>query len=472
MRVTFIGHASLLIEANGISVLSDPWWNGPCFGAQWWLYPRPFVEPLAGRSIDYVYVSHGHHDHFHPATLKTLPRTVKVLVSGGSGLAAPVRHLGFEVIEVTGEHDLGNGVRCRIVDTLGGDTLMGLSDGRQACLNLNDALHATPAGVRQRFYRLIHQLYPRIDYVFCGYGTASHFPNCYVIPGKDREATAARRQRYFNTVWAEIIGNLRPTFGFPFAADVVFLEDELFWSNEPIHNSERPIESFQRTYGRGAPSRVMDIAPGFAIEDGDVVTERLRKAVSSVELRRSYADEIRRVNRVAPVDCVTIRELAALLQTNIARQPAYLQQYEGDYRCLLHLAGADDGIEVIKRNSSLEVAVVPLGVTPEAAYDVVFKSRSSYVRGSLTTAYGHETLFVGSGGRFVYPDAERITANVHAELMAMLRPPQEGGRRRMRAPGGPIPALKQLVKRVLGRVEEDLYDLRRWTAWQESRALS
>jgi L-ascorbate metabolism protein UlaG (beta-lactamase superfamily) len=35
MRITFIGHASLLIEANRLNIVSDPWWNGPCFGAQW-----------------------------------------------------------------------------------------------------------------------------------------------------------------------------------------------------------------------------------------------------------------------------------------------------------------------------------------------------------------------------------------------------------------------------------------------------
>src|SRR5215470_7327590 len=49
MRITFIGHASLLIEANGLSIVSDPWWNGPCFGAQWWPYPLPHVEAVRDR---------------------------------------------------------------------------------------------------------------------------------------------------------------------------------------------------------------------------------------------------------------------------------------------------------------------------------------------------------------------------------------------------------------------------------------
>src|SRR5215813_277193 len=98
MRITFIGHASLLIEANGLSIVSDPWWNGPCFGAQWWPYPMPYVEAVRNRRVDYVYVSHGHHDHFHPPTLK-LFRGSKILVAAGSELAQGIRGLGFEIIE-------------------------------------------------------------------------------------------------------------------------------------------------------------------------------------------------------------------------------------------------------------------------------------------------------------------------------------------------------------------------------------
>ena len=39
MKISFVGHASILVEANGIGILSDPWWQGPCFGVQWWIYP-------------------------------------------------------------------------------------------------------------------------------------------------------------------------------------------------------------------------------------------------------------------------------------------------------------------------------------------------------------------------------------------------------------------------------------------------
>src|SRR5690606_38550044 len=99
------------------------------------------------------------------------------------------------------EHDLGRGVRARIMPTHGGDSLMAIADGEEVCLNLNDALHSAPREVQARFVELLRRYYPRIDYLFCGYGVASHFPNCYRIPGKDREATAVARQQHFNAEW-------------------------------------------------------------------------------------------------------------------------------------------------------------------------------------------------------------------------------------------------------------------------------
>lgn len=103
MKITFIGHASILADANGLTILSDPWWRGPCFGAQWWPYPLPRVDAIENRRLDYVYISHGHHDHLHPGTLATLDKRAKVLMSARLDLAAGIRALGFEVIKRTGK---------------------------------------------------------------------------------------------------------------------------------------------------------------------------------------------------------------------------------------------------------------------------------------------------------------------------------------------------------------------------------
>ena len=467
MRITFIGHASLLIETNGLSIVSDPWWNGPCFGAQWWPYPVPYVEAVRDRRIDYVYVSHGHHDHFHPPTLK-LFRGSKILVAAGSELARGIRELGFEIMEcgAEGETELGSGVRCRIMETYADDTLMVVSANGETCLNLNDSLHAAPEAIQQKFFRLIRQLYGRPDYVFCGYGTASHFPNCYVLPGKDRAATAAKRQAYFNRAWARIIRELEPRFGFPFAADVAFLDDELFWCNEPVHNAERPTEAFAKLTGPTAPTRAVDIAPGFTVDSGQVIRNEVRRPLNADELRRVYDDAIRRVNREGKVDAPTVRELVELLAANAAKGAEYFAGYPGDYRCLIRIKGASTGIEVAKGGPQVTVTTTDEGASGARPYDVVYRTRASYLRQSLVTPYGHEVLFVGSGGIFEFPSVSSVGSGVHREIMTMVRPWTGTGPRRPRTKPGGIAVAKRFVKWMLGRSLPDLYDLQKWTVFQ------
>ena len=64
MKITLIGHAAILVETRGVRILSDPWWQGPCFGAQWWPQSQPWLEPLSEAPPDFIYLSHGHGDHF------------------------------------------------------------------------------------------------------------------------------------------------------------------------------------------------------------------------------------------------------------------------------------------------------------------------------------------------------------------------------------------------------------------------
>jgi hypothetical protein len=466
MRVTFIGHASLLVEANGLSIVSDPWWNGPCFGAQWWPYPMPYVEAVRDRRVDYVYVSHGHHDHFHPPTLRQF-RGAKVLVAAGTELAQGIRGLGFEVIECgDGERDLGSGVRGRIMETYADDTLMAVSAGGETCLNVNDSLHAAPEAIQQKFFRLIRQLYGRPDYVFCGYGTASHFPNCYVVPGKDRAATAAMRQAYFNRAWARIIRELEPRFGFPFAADVAFLDDELFWCNEPVHNAERPTEAFAKLAGTTGPTRVVDIAPGFTVDGGQILRHKVRGRLEPDELRRAYGDAIRRVNREGSIDAQTVRELVDTMGANAAKGAEYFAGYPDDYRCLIRIKGASTGIEVAKVGLRVTVTATE-GTAPDPRpYDVIYRTRASYLRQSLVTPYGHEVLFVGSGGIFEFPNVTSVGSGVHREIMTMVKPWTGSGPRRASAKPGGLGTVKRAVKRLLGRSRPDLYDLQTWTVFQ------
>lgn len=467
MKITLIGHAAILIDIDGMTILSDPWWRGPCFGAQWWNYPLPHLASIEGRHIDYIYISHGHHDHFHPGTLATLPKTAKVLVSADIGLAASVRELGFEVIEIGSNEAVtlaGSRVTCRIMRTHVDDTLLGITDGNEVCLNLNDALHSAPRSVQAEFIQRLTVLYPRIDYVFCGYGTASHFPNCYVIPGKNRAATAAHRQRYFNAEWSRIIAQLRPAYGFPFAADVAFFENDLLWVNESTHNSTRPTATFGQLYPQSKVATI-DIAPGFVIADGKIQNDVRRQPVSEMLLRQTCADQIERANRFGAVDQASVDDVLALLEKNLAISAQYLGGYHANYRFLIQFHNSKLGIQIEKKGKAVSLASVRIDDIALKAFDLMYTTRLPYLKWALTRPFGDEIMLVGSGGVFEYTDRANVRHNLHRELILLLKKQTSNPQPRYGSDSKLMFEAKQRIKRFIGRETEDLYDLNTWTVF-------
>lgn len=75
MRVTWIGHATVLCQMSGINVITDPIWSERCSPSQWFgpkrFIPAPFsLEELP--PIHCVLISHNHYDHLDEKTVKLL----------------------------------------------------------------------------------------------------------------------------------------------------------------------------------------------------------------------------------------------------------------------------------------------------------------------------------------------------------------------------------------------------------------
>jgi Beta-lactamase superfamily domain len=467
MKVTFVGHAVLLIETGSVKILCDPWWIGPCFGVQWWQWPRPQLAAVEGLAPDFIYVSHGHSDHLHLGTLRRLPRSARVIVSVQSGIAETVERLGFDVIRAASGMplQLSPEVTAELIDAIAGDTMLVVGDRSEVLVNANDALHAAPVRVQDRLVAQLAARYPAIDYLFLGYGTASSFPNCHFVSGKDNLASAARRQAYFNAVWSSLVARIAPRFAFPFAANAVLLDEALMWSNEPVHNAERPTERFRRDHP-ASPVRVCDIAPGFAIEDGRVTHEILFQPLALDRLRREMAAQIRTANAAVEPGEAQIYALAGHIEENIARCHPYLAECDHNYRVLIKMKRAKTGIEIRKIGNKILLSTTDEPTDP-ARYDAVFETRFSYLRRAVTTPFGYELLTVGSGGVWRYRSRETAWRNLHREILPLIRQTERPPASRFGDQPRWLHRVKTAVKRAMTAGAPDLYDLREWTVLEK-----
>lgn len=75
LRVTWFGHSSLLIEIDGLKVLTDPVW-GPRTSPYTWVGPQRWYEPPLRLdqlpAVDVVLLSHDHYDHLDEPTMRAI----------------------------------------------------------------------------------------------------------------------------------------------------------------------------------------------------------------------------------------------------------------------------------------------------------------------------------------------------------------------------------------------------------------
>jgi UDP-MurNAc hydroxylase len=249
MRVTGLGHASVLIETAHGSILTDPWVNPAYFGS--W-FPFPDNSQLDWHAIghaDYLFVSHLHHDHFDPEHLRryvSKDTTVLLPEFPTTELEDALRELGFqrfvtpaseELVELDGLHIM---IQSLVSPTDGpiGDSSLWVFDGEQRLLNQNDA--------RPSDLSLFTELGP-IDAYLVQFSGAIWFPMVYELPkrakqalgGQKRERQFDRTLRYIEECGARVV--------FPTAGPPCFLDEEL-WGFNDIFGDESNIFPDQRVF--------------------------------------------------------------------------------------------------------------------------------------------------------------------------------------------------------------------------------
>ncbi len=114
MLVTWVGHATLLVQADGMNILTDPVWSesaGP-YG----IGPTRVAEPGIAfedlPKIDLVLVSHNHYDHMDLATLKRLWDRDRPLIVTSLGNDTILRSAGIDAVGLDWGGEQSAGAHC------------------------------------------------------------------------------------------------------------------------------------------------------------------------------------------------------------------------------------------------------------------------------------------------------------------------------------------------------------------------
>jgi len=123
-RLSFVGHASWLIQTAGLNILIDPVWSARASPVSW-AGPKRVNDPGIAFSslppIDVALVSHGHYDHLDVATLSRLvakfsPRTITPLGNDVT-MRSTDDAIRAEPFDWHDRIELGNGVAVTLVPT-------------------------------------------------------------------------------------------------------------------------------------------------------------------------------------------------------------------------------------------------------------------------------------------------------------------------------------------------------------------
>jgi L-ascorbate metabolism protein UlaG (beta-lactamase superfamily) len=102
LRVTFVNHATVLLQMDGLNILTDPIWSQRASPFSW-LGPRRYRSPGIRfedlPAIDVVVISHNHYDHLDLPTLKRLHRQHRPLFVVGLGNAALLKSAGIDKVK-------------------------------------------------------------------------------------------------------------------------------------------------------------------------------------------------------------------------------------------------------------------------------------------------------------------------------------------------------------------------------------
>lgn len=213
MAVTFVGHATALIELAGLRILTDPLLRTR-------LGPIRRVVPPPNRAVlerlDAVLISHLHHDHLHVPSLRMLPNGVPLIAPVGAGrLLRGAGHAEVKELPQGGAVCIG-GVSVRAVEAVHSGLRAPFGPRAQAVgYVLTAPRRAIYFAGDTEVFPGMGRLHPQLDLALLPiWGWGPHLRGGHMDPARAAKAVQLIRPRYaipihWGTYWPFALGRYR-----------------------------------------------------------------------------------------------------------------------------------------------------------------------------------------------------------------------------------------------------------------------
>ncbi len=433
MKITYISHATLLIETDGIKILTDPWIFGPAYCEQWYQFPPPLPESGALlNDIDYILLTHGHEDHLHHNTLLQINKSAHIYFpySWYDGSKEYFQSLGFTKF-TEGLNDKRYKLSEEVFFTYLAnnlDNIIVLEDRDKVLVNINDALTSAPKETIHYFINKINKRWTAIDYLFCSYGGASYYPNTIKADWKNDKEVGKIREQFFLDNFCAIAKNINARFSIPFASDFVLLDDDQRWMNE-VKTPRHHIEPYFNTYFKEKSSHttIKAMYPGDTAFDDTFVQrslyhEQLKQRPINELVVEVYSNQITKKRNAPVLSQENFMTLFEKTKSHVEKKTYIIPENKvAQLKFAIQLTDAlEEPFIEIDLSEKLPDARVKL--TPSINKDcaLLLKTKSKSLDYSISNEWGGDAIIIGYGCEIIVFEKETIQQELDNYAIQLL----------------------------------------------------
>ena len=235
MRVTYFGQACTLIEAAGRKLLTDPWLTEGAYFGTWYhthLLADAAITPerVAGLGIDYLFLSHEHHDHVDHESLRAFPPDIPVLICR---FRSPRFRRYLEGMGLRNIRELDSGERVDLGDGLQVTVFISVEFTNDSAIlvEAEDTRVLNETDCKLGFADLAAIARKGIDIGFYMFSGANWYPMVYDYAEDVQRAIVQRRRTALVRGFLKRVEITRPRFAVPSAGPCTVLDPDRLWLN-------------------------------------------------------------------------------------------------------------------------------------------------------------------------------------------------------------------------------------------------